>query len=549
MTFEKAAARGLVYRRQDGTALTYYDGILEHFTAALTTAETAARLRERLLREFLEFRRSAVREGETGAVRAYLLSSPADPGQAERLARMLVRNGIEVQRAEEPVSMGGRTWPAGTYVVPLAQPASRLARNLLDPQTSMDAAFVTRQEERRKRRQPDQIYDVTAWSLPLLFDVEATAAAAPVTSRTSPYTGAPAPAAPLGPAKVGYLLPWSATSMAAVIEAQRAGLTVRFVPRGFTLAGRKYTGATALARVADNGPDLRGRLGAILARHGAVAVPIDSAFADEGVSLGSDEVSALRPPRVLLAWDAPASSLSAGWARYVLERRYGQPTSAVRVSALGRVDLHRFDVVVLPAGTYSPAIGGDMVRRLKDWMNAGGTLVTLGEASRWAARESVGLLDTRTELRGGAPEADAPPKPRTDPSKIPLDLAKAIEPVEERPDLVPGAILRVQLDTDHWLAAGTDGEIQAQVEGQRVFTPIALDKGRNVGVYAAADRLLASGVVWPESRDQLAQKAFLVHQPMGRGHVVSFAEDPNARAFAESTMQLFLNAVLLGPSR
>ena len=113
---------------------------------------------------------------------------------------------------------------------------------------------------------------------------------------------------------------------------------------------------------------------------------------------------------------------------------------------------------------------------------------------------------------------------------------------------MPGAILRVQLDTEHWLAAGTDGEIQAQVESQRVFTPITLDKGRNVGTYAKADRLLASGIVWPESRDQLAQKAFLVHQPVGQGHLIAFAEDPNARAFAESTMQLFVNAVLLGPA-
>jgi hypothetical protein len=68
-------------------------------------------------------------------------------------------------------------------------------------------------------------------------------------------------------------------------------------------------------------------------------------------------------------------------------------------------------------------------------------------------------------------------------------------------------------------------------------------------VYARADHLLASGIVWPGSRDQLAQKAFLVHQPIGQGHLVAFAEDPNARAFAEATMQVFLNAVLLGPSR
>ena len=48
---------------------------------------------------------------------------------------------------------------------------------------------------------------------------------------------------------------------------------------------------------------------------------------------------------------------------------------------------------------------------------------------------------------------------------------------------------------------------------------------------------------------QLAQKAFLMHQPLGRGHVVAFAEDPNYRAYAEATQLLFMNAVLLGPGR
>jgi hypothetical protein len=86
------------------------------------------------------------------------------------------------------------------------------------------------------------------------------------------------------------------------------------------------------------------------------------------------------------------------------------------------------------------------------------------------------------------------------------------------------------------------------VEGQRVFTPIKLDKGRNVGVYAARDRLVASGVAWPESQEQLARKAYLVHQPTGDGHVIAFAEEPNFRAYAEATQLLFMNAVLLGPA-
>ena len=87
------------------------------------------------------------------------------------------------------------------------------------------------------------------------------------------------------------------------------------------------------------------------------------------------------------------------------------------------------------------------------------------------------------------------------------------------------------------------------VEGARIFTPLKLDKGRNVGIYGKGDALVASGLVWGDARPQYASKAFLMHQPLGEGHVIAFAEDPNYRAFTEATSLLFINAVLLGPRR
>jgi len=106
----------------------------------------------------------------------------------------------------------------------------------------------------------------------------------------------------------------------------------------------------------------------------------------------------------------------------------------------------------------------------------------------------------------------------------------------------------VDLDREHWLSAGTGGEAAAMVSGSRIFTPLKLDKGRNVGTYAAKDRLVAGGFVSEEAKEPLARKAFLMHQPTGQGHVVAFAEDPNFRAVAEGTELLFMNAVLLGPA-
>src|SRR5215510_5383669 len=99
MTFEMASARGLAYRRQDDTTLTYLDGAVRHFTSAITTAATASRNREKMLCDYLEFRRNA----GVGTTKAYLLPIGRDAGQTLRLVRALLNNGVIVLRAEEPI--------------------------------------------------------------------------------------------------------------------------------------------------------------------------------------------------------------------------------------------------------------------------------------------------------------------------------------------------------------------------------------------------------------------------------------------------------------
>jgi hypothetical protein len=555
MTYEQASARALVVRRDDDDLLTYGDGVLHHFTAAIQTAETAALNRERILRGYLAFHRDALDLARQGPAE-YVLYSATDPGMAARLAQHLVLNDIEVRAASGPVRVGNQTLPAtSAFIVPAVQPAYRMLRNLLDADTPMDPAFVRRQNERRALRQPDEIYYVTAWSLSALWDVEvipsqnATGAAGTlITADGVDQAGTVTSAsASLPPAVVGYLLPWGTRGAAATAEALREGIRVQAAGGAFTLGDREYGIGTALVRTSENRPDLAQRLAAIAGRHGAEVIPIDGSYVQSGVSLGDDRTRALREPRVLLLYDEPASSYSAGWARYVLERRYGQRTTVVRGSSFGQVILSAYDVIVLPSGNYGSVIGSGMVERVQAWMRDGGTLITLAGASQWAADENVGLLATTSERRGGRPAGESPPAEPT--PDQPIDFLEAIAPEDEAPESVPGAILRVILDREHWLSAGTDGEIGVIVEGTRILSPIKLDEGENVGRYGEEDDLVLGGIVWDEAEPQLANKAFLIHQPVGRGQLIAFAEDPNYRAYAETTELLFINAVLLGPGR
>ena len=558
-TYEQASARGLAFARSDGDTLTYRDGVMHHFNAAIVTAVTAARNRERFMRDYLEYRRSAIAEGEKGPIREYLIVPGQDISRAELLARNLATQGIEVRRAEEPVKLASRTIPAGAFIVSNAQPTARMIRNLLDARTEQSAEFIKKQEERRKMRLNDQIYDITAWNLPMLFDVETVTSPTAITVKTtlvpSQYD-APFPSRPLAAAKVGYLMPWGSAAVALSAEAMKQGIRIRSVGGAFTLNGRRYPIGTAFIRNSENPADLTARLTALIVRHGAEVVPIDSTWVDDGTSLGSNDVAPLKTPRVLQVWDTPTQSLSAGWMRYALERRFGVSPTAVRAGSLARANFNDYDVIVLPSGNYGGSINEALLVRIKDWLRSGGTLVTIAEASRWATGGTVGLLDTTTLLKDGRPDTPPPtgstgssasssstaPKPGEA-----FDYDKAIQPDRERPASQPGAILRVTLDTNHWLTAGHDADAQVMIEGNRVFAPIKLNSGRNVGTYATKDKLIASGLIWPDAQDILVQKAFLMHQPFGQGHVIAFAEEPNYRAFTEATMLLFMNAVLLGP--
>ena len=124
-----------------------------------------------------------------------------------------------------------------------------------------------------------------------------------------------------------------------------------------------------------------------------------------------------------------------------------------------------------------------------------------------------------------------------------------IQPEEESPFPIAGAILRVLLDNEQWLAFGYGEGVNALVSTNTIYSPLKLDQGRNVGLYAPRDQLLLSGFAFEEALDQIANKPYLMYQRFGDGHVVAFAEDPNFRAFCDGLNLLFMNAVLFGPGR
>ena len=564
MTYEQASSRGLATRLRDDSILSYAEAVQHHLVAAYTTCRTVAERRERFVNAWFEYRAAAVEQGRRGPRRAFVLEEGRDPLRAWALADLLARQGVEVFRARE--SRGAIK--AGAWVVPLDQPLGRLATVLLEQHVSMGEAFEKEQSRRAEKRMPDEIYDLTAWPLGLLWGVPVAAvsdAAAGIgRERLSPGT---VPAGLVsGEGTVAYLLRWDGpAAVRAVSSLLRAGVKVAAAEKPFTLAGARYETGTAIVRRAGNSDELRETLAAVAKETGVTFVGTTTGYVEEGVDLGSNSVHALKAPRIALLWDTPTSPTGAGHLRYAVERVFGYPTSVVRAASLSFADLSHFDVIILPdtgPGGYDRVLGEDGGKRLAAWVREGGVLVAVGDGAAWLCGEKVALLATKPEKRGGpgrdreqpkaadVAEAKPPEKPGDrPPERASFDYDRFVTPDDEQPPTVPGAVMRIRLDAEHFLAAGfPDGTADVLVDSRLILSPLKLDKGANVGVYAGPDELVQSGFVLKASREQLPAKAYLVMQRHGRGKVVAFAEDPATRGFTMASMMLLANAVFLAPA-
>ncbi|HXV64997.1 MAG TPA: M14 family metallopeptidase [Vicinamibacteria bacterium] len=551
-TYEQASARGLVFRRNDGTDLHFRDGVRHHFVASIATAETTALNRRRFLEDFWEHRRSAIEEGRSESTRAYVLPSSRNEAAVQKLAGILVEQGVEVSRATAGfVGCGSRDFPAGSFVVDLAQPAKRLLRTILDPDVPLGEDFVREQERRRKKNLPDEIYDVTGWSLPQMFDVEAVACEALPAGDFEPATEARiAPGGmEAGRADVAYLVPWGIAGGRLLAAALREDLRVMSSDREIEQNGRTYPRGTLVFAVKQNPENLYETLERLAQVTGAEVVATSTGWVEGGVNFGSRNVHHVRAPRIALAWDTPTSANSAGATRFVIERQFGYPVTPIRAQRFGSTDFRAFDVIILPDGDYDDEVEDSTTEALKRWVQAGGTLIGTGRAVEYLV--SAGHLDSKRENQ---PERESDPKKEGDPPPGMMlaseeEYLAAIEPKQERPDPVAGVMVRVNLDREHWLTAGMENTTHALVIGRSIFTPLTLDKGENPAIFAGPDDLVAGGYLWEPNRKQLAFKPLAMVEPSGAGLVIGITADPCYRAYLDGLNLLMLNAIFRGPAR
>lgn len=586
MTYETDGGPELRIRQDDGTVITFRDGIAHHTVASLATLETAARNREQRLRDYYDFHRTAVEESRAARMKRVVVLPGSDPSNAARLAVLLLRHGVEVTRlsaaytsaaAHGYLSLAGpaerRTFPPGALVIDLAQPEGRMARTLLEPHAAIDSVFARRQlakftrNQRRgesAEREGYDFYDVTAWSLPYTMGLDAawTEDLAPVTGTrlALPADGDPvralaAPGGVPGPAQSAYLFKNDRQAAAQLAMALlRENFVVSVAEEGLRADARDYPRGTFVVRVARNPETLHQRIGELANAAGVPVDAVQSAFPDSGrVGIGSESVRPVFRPHILVASGPGISQTSYGAAWHFLEQELAQPFVAVGLSRIGQMNtMPDYNVLVIPSGSGSQMrreLGDAGTERLRRWIQDGGTVIGYGGGAALLGKDGTGLSSVQP-LGAQADTGKAEAKRDTLPSGPELQppLASPTTPRRNEPEGIPGAIFRATLDREHWLTLGYEqAALPVMLEGDAMLKPS--EKGDNPVVFVG-DSFTLSGWTWPDNTERLLKNTiWAASERLGRGHVVVFASDPLFRGFWRGPARLLTNAMLFGTGR
>jgi hypothetical protein len=558
-----------------------------------------ATLKDKFLENFyLKSKRSIAKARAEGPAAYVFPGDDPRPGQQARLLRALQAQGVEVHRADKPFKVKDAAYAAGTYVVRMDQPYSRMADMMLD-----------RQYFNVNDPAP---YDDVGWTLGPLHNVK-TVRVEDTSVLDAPMTlikgDVQAPGGvvrlPKGPVQA-YLINHNADNALATFRFARKDLKILAAEKDFEAAGRKFRAGSFILKPGDNPKDL------------------EAALDDQGKRLGFQSFAAAAVPAVPTHdADAPRVAVmhtwqntqTEGWLRIALDE-YGIPYDYIDVHAVrDNAKLRdKYDVIVFgpssgDALSVINGLGGDKplpwkktdltpnigvedstddmrggieldgVIHLRDFIRDGGVFVTLGNSS--ALPIEIGLAQglsirdtTKLWARGGVFKADVADK--TSPLAYGYDDSVGIY-FSQAPVFGMGAAFRGRGGMMGGMGGTPQGRVsgrggandpdvvqgrpkdlgQKAVEEFRKSQPAPLQqqpeqgprmaaaptvRPRVVVSYAAAADLLISGGL--AGGEELAGTPALADVTLGKGHIVLFSFNPAWRSETHGSYFFMFNALL-----
>ncbi|OUJ75152.1 M14 family zinc carboxypeptidase [Hymenobacter crusticola] len=541
ITFEVASSRGLAQEGTNGV-VTFPFTIRNHVATGLATVRGAVEEKELFLKHQRDFFTSALTDARKFPTKAYVFGSEQDETLTNKFLSLLLQHKVEVHELGKDVTLDKQDFKKGkAYVVPTSQPQYRIVNSLFEELTTFhDSVF----------------YDVTGWS-------QAHAYGLPVSKQknTNLVQSAPvqAPKTLAGTVRGGkssyaYILPWSDYNAAHSLTAlQRAGVVAKVSFKPFS-AGTKddHTdfgyGALVIPVAGQKlSADSVFQIVSRVSRQNQVTFTgVGTGFSLSGIDLGSNNVHTVPEAKAALLVGTGTNASEVGEAWFVASQQLGLPLSRIELSNFGRAPLGRYTSIVLVGGVYT-GLDKASVDKLRRWVQEGGTLITIKNASDWAIKQGIVKEKLLVPANGGWADttatASAAAKSKLGPAAT--HRADFVQQEQEGTRAIAGSIYSADIDITNPIGFGLTSRKLYVFRNGTTFLKPSRNPYATVAQYTA--KPLVSGYVSQANLKQISNSAAVVVSKVGAGRVVLFADDPNFRHYWHGTSRLFANALLLGP--
>ena len=511
--FEAAAIRGRERETTNGIKKMSL-GIKNHFTVSLSTLEASLNLQNELLGYQRDFYREALDLGEKSEIQAYVFGSGMDRIKTHRFVKFLNAHQVEVYQNEED---------ADSFVVPVKQKQYRLLTSFFEEARSFrDTAF----------------YDVSTWTMAYAYDVpfvrikslkDIQMSNEPVSLKEieGKVKG--------GKSRIAYLFRWNEYSTPeALYLLQDAGLITKVATGACSFRINKreehFDPGCILLPVNQqklNEEEIFELVSDIARATGIDFYGLSTGLSDSGIDIGSSSFAALSKPEILMFIGEGTNAYMAGEIWHLFDQEYSIPMALVQADRLSSMDLHSYNTIILPGGSYRDWDEED-VQKLKTWTKNGGSLIAYAGATEWAAKNEF----ARTSFK----------------ESVPPDTSRYLnynERIKERNlHVIGGAIFRAKLDVSHPLCYGyVREELALMKKGTRVAVPSGIKYSEPVKY--DSDPYI-SGWVSKENLDRIKDAPVISVQSMGQGRLIFYHEDMNFRGNWPGTNKLLANGIFFG---
>ena len=501
--FEQASARGHVQESDNGL-LTFAFAIRNHFTAALSTMRAGKNMRSDLLDYQRNFYKNAQKEVSRDKNKAIIFGDPADKAKTFHFAAMLKRQKIKFHKSAKNET---------SYIIPMNQPNYRMIKGMFEKRTTFtDSLF----------------YDVSAWTLPLAFDINYSY----TTNTSSLGTEVTELAFPQGSVSVkseyAYLFEWDEYyTPKALYQILKRGIRAKVAMKTFSANGKNYDYGTIMipAQNQKKSADDIYTLLSNIAKETGVNIDAANTGLTKGIDLGSSNFKTLKKPEIAVLVGDGINSYDAGEIWHVLDTRYDIPITKLSTRNLNRADLSKYTTIIMPNTSGNTL--SDAKINLETFVKNGGNLIAYRNSLKWLNTNKFIKLDFK--------------KSKGETKNVTFDQQQNFRGAQ----VIGGAIFEAEVDRTHPINFGYNDNKIALFRNTTVFI-----KPDSTGTYKNAiqytKKPLLSGYVSKENLKQLAGSLPFKTAKLGKGKVIVFTDNTNFRAFWYGTNKLMMNAIFFG---